>query len=142
MKRILVGVDGSPESALAAEKAAELAQATEAQLDLIYVVPRRLPPGPDAYVRTDEERRELVEHQYAAALLAEAERKIRRPGLVVNAEAQTGAVAETLSDLADSRDADLIVVGYRGLGAVTRALLGSVAQRVSQISSKPVLVVR
>ena len=39
MKRILVGVDGSPEAALAAEKAADLAQATGAKLQLVYVVP-------------------------------------------------------------------------------------------------------
>lgn len=142
MKLILVGVDGSPESALAMEKAALLAQATGAQLDLAYVVPRRLPPGPDAYVRTAEERREIVEHQYAAALLSEAERAVRQPGLVVNTEARTGPVAETLADLAEARKADLVVVGHRGRGAVTRALLGSVAQRLSQISSRPVLIVR
>ena len=48
MKRILVGVDGSPEAAVAAEKAADLAQATGAKLQLVYVVPSRPPRGPAA----------------------------------------------------------------------------------------------
>lgn len=142
MKRIVVGIDGSPESALAAEKAADLAKATGAELDVVYVVPRRIPPGPDAYVRSDEERRDLINHDYVAALLAEAERRCRREGLVVNTESETGAVAETLADYAEEHGADVLVVGYRGRGGVTRALLGSVAQRLSHISSRPVLIVR
>lgn len=142
MKRIVVGIDGSPESTLAAEKAADLAKATGSELDVVYVVPRRVPPGPDAYVRSEEERRDLVNHDYVAALLAEAERRCQRPGLVVNTETATGPIAETLADYAEEHGAAVVAVGYRGRGAVTRALLGSVAQRLSHISSKPVLIVR
>ena len=67
MKRILVGVDGSPEAALAAEKAADLAQATGAKLQLVYVVPSRPPPGPAEYV-VENERWELeAAYRVAAA---------------------------------------------------------------------------
>jgi len=141
-KRILVGIDGSEEAGAALAKAADLAQALDAELDVVYVVPRHPPPGPDAYPLTEEERRDLTEHQYAAALLAQAERDVRRPGLQVLTETERGPVAETLADAAAARNADLVVVGHRGRDAVRRAFLGSVADRLVQICSRPVLVVR
>src|ERR1700720_1247995 len=63
MKRILVGVDGSQEAAAAAEKAADLAQATGAKLQLVYVVPSRPPRGPAEFV-VESQRWELVERNY------------------------------------------------------------------------------
>ena len=44
-------------------------------------------------------------------------------------------------DVADRTDADVIVVGSRGLGAVKRAILGSVSTRVVGEARRPVLVV-
>lgn len=141
MKRILVGIDGSPEAVAAAEKAADLAKAVGAQLHIAYVVPRRPPPGPAAYVPASD-RHDLVERHYAAALLHEAELRCARKGLVVDSETHTGPTAETLADVADSGKFDLVVVGHRGRGGMRRTLLGSVADRLVQISHKPVLVVR
>ena len=141
MKRILVGVDGSPEAATAAEKAADLAKAVGAQLQIAYVVPRRPPPGPEAYLAATD-RHDLVERHYAAALLHDVELRCAREGLVVDSATHTGPTAETLADAADAGKFDLIVVGHRGRGGVRRTLLGSVADRLVQISHKPVLVVR
>jgi nucleotide-binding universal stress UspA family protein len=141
MKRILVGVDGSPEAAAAAEKAADLAKLVGARLQIAYVVPRRPPPGPEAYAPPGD-RRDLVERHYAAALLHDAELRCARPGLVLDSATHSGPIAETLAEAADAGDFDLVVVGHRGRGAVRRALLGSVADRLVQISHKPVLVVR
>jgi nucleotide-binding universal stress UspA family protein len=141
MKRILVGVDGSPEAAAAAEKAADLAQATGAKLQLVYVVPSRPPPGPVEYV-VESERSELVERNYAAAMLRQLEIQCRREGVEIDTATASGRVAESLADRAEKDGFDLVVVGHRGRGGVRRALLGSVADRLLQISSGPVLVVR
>jgi nucleotide-binding universal stress UspA family protein len=141
VKRILVGVDGSPEAVAAVDTAAGIARSLGAELMLAYVVPRRPPPGPAAFapelVRADN-----LEQSYAAGLLREAEMRCTRAGVPVDSESLTGSVAETLADLAESDRYDLIVVGHRGRGGVTRVLLGSVADRLLQISSRPVLVVR
>jgi nucleotide-binding universal stress UspA family protein len=53
-----------------------------------------------------------------------------------------GPAAEALAELAQAPDIQMVVVGHHGRGAVKRLLLGSVAQRLVQISPKPVLVVR
>ena len=140
MKRILVGVDGSPEAAQAADKAADLAASTGASLQLMYVVPPHLPPGPAAYV-SEVERRDLVERDYVPALLRELELRCRRPGVSIETATAIGPVAEALADTVGN-GFDLVVVGHRGRGAVARTLLGSIAKRLVQISPRPVLVVR
>ena len=142
VKRILVGVDGSGEAAAAVDKAAELAGAAGAQVLLAYVVPRHPPPGPDAYAPEEEIREEKLEHSYAAAMLREMEMRCIAKHVPVDSATLTGSIAASLADLAGSGGFDLVVVGHRGRGGVRRALLGSVADRLVQISPRPVLVVR
>jgi nucleotide-binding universal stress UspA family protein len=141
MKRFLVGVDGSEEARAAAEMAANLAKSVGANLQLVYVVPPNPPPGPGAYM-AEWDSRDLVERNYAAALLRDLEIRCRRDGVDIDTTTGFGPVAETLADMADSGAFDVVVVGHRGRGAVRRALLGSVADRLVQISNRPVLVVR
>jgi len=139
MKRILVGIDGSREAEAAADKAADLAQATRASLQILYVVPRHVPPGPGAYA-SDFERRDLVERDYVPALLHRLEQRCRRKGVIIDSATAIGPVAEALAKTAS--EFDMVVVGHRGRGAVAQTLLGSVAKRLVQISPRPVLVVR
>ena len=49
--------------------------------------------------------------------------------------------ARAISDLADSLDADLIIMGTHGRHGLTRALLGSVTERLLRMTSRPVLSV-
>ncbi|HWE25144.1 MAG TPA: universal stress protein [Myxococcales bacterium] len=141
MKRILVGVDGSAEAVAAVDKAIEIASAMGANVLLAYIVPHHVPPGPEAYapelVRADK-----LEHGYAAAVLRDLEMRCTSRSVAVDSTTRTGPVAETLADMAEAGGFDLVVVGHRGRGGVRRALLGSVADRLVQISSRPVLVVR
>jgi nucleotide-binding universal stress UspA family protein len=71
----------------------------------------------------------------------------RAHGLVVqegvNAEGEIleGSAAERVVELARDRNAPLIVVGSRGLGAAAGALLGSVSSAIIHRADRPVLVV-
>jgi nucleotide-binding universal stress UspA family protein len=139
MKRILVGVDGSNESRAAAKTAAELAGATGSQLTIAYAVP--LPTGAS---ELDLRANEWLDKEKAAgqAIVKEIAAAVGKPGLAIETVVVEGAPAHTLAELARSGDVDLVVVGHRGRGAIPRVLLGSVADRLVQISPKPVLVVR
>jgi nucleotide-binding universal stress UspA family protein len=141
MKRILVGVDGSKESRAAAKFAEEIARATGSQLFIA---------GSVAPVMVTESAPELVAQ---AASWQEKERQIAQnnvkeiaavigPGISVETIVTDGPAATALAELAKAGEVELVVVGHRGRNAVARALLGSVADRLVQISPKPVLVVR
>ena len=141
MKRILVGVDGSIESRAAADFAAELARQTGSQLTLAYVLPVPVPLAPDGYLQSLAAW-EVAEREYGVNLLRELSTRLQGPALAVETVSPSGPAAETLADLGQSGNVDLIVVGHRGRGSVSRLLLGSVADRLVQISTRPVLVVR
>ncbi|HWE25658.1 MAG TPA: universal stress protein [Myxococcales bacterium] len=139
MKKIVVGVDGSPESRLAAEQAAELARSMGARMLATYVVTLPVAVGPEPL---ELHTWEVAERKYASELLAKVAIQYRRSGIDVETVMPSGAPAETLAEMARSEDVQLVVVGHRGRGAIKRALLGSVADRLVQISPKPVLVAR
>jgi nucleotide-binding universal stress UspA family protein len=52
-----------------------------------------------------------------------------------------GGAAHVIADIAKERGADLIVAGTRGLGPVSRLLIGSVTHCLVQIAPCPVLVI-
>lgn len=141
MKRLLVGIDGSPEAAAAVQTAAGLAKALAAKLLLVFVAPRHMPRVTGSF-EAEAGGADLVEHDYVPALLFQAELACRHAGVEADTTCLAGPVAETLADLAETGDFDLVVVGHRGRGAVRRVLLGSVADRLVQICSRPVLVIR
>jgi nucleotide-binding universal stress UspA family protein len=140
MKRLMVGIDGSPESAAATRKAMELAKAFGARLMLVHVSSPRSSDA--AAYESAADGSDLMEHDYTAALLSQGFRDCRDAGVEAETSSAVGPVADALASMAEAEKMDLVVVGHRGRGAVTRALLGSVADRLTQICSRPVLVVR
>jgi len=141
VRRILVGVDGSMQSRLALEYAADLARATGARLMLACVVFAPDPLGdPELVTRTllwEEE-----EHERGEDLLREVAAAVARRGVASETVVVRGPVAATLAGLARSCDVDLVVVGHRERSALARMLIGSVADRLVETCPKPVLVVR
>jgi nucleotide-binding universal stress UspA family protein len=141
MKRILVGVDGSPESKQAAEFAAGLADALKAKLTLVYVAATPIPFGPEIEPHSLAQW-EIANREYGSAVLREMAARCARTGLRVETRLEAGPPAETLAHLAGLTGAGMIAVGHRGRSAGKRFLLGSVADRLAQISPGPVLICR
>src|SRR5947209_8389364 len=83
---------------------------------------------------------ELSEHDREP--LNEAVEIAEEKGFGVKTELLQGNPADEIVAYADTIDADLIVVGSRGHGAVASALIGSVSRGVLHESRRPVLVVR
>ncbi len=138
MKHVLVGIDGSAASHKAARMAAEIAGKFGARVTLAYVVPRLLLP-PDAYGLTVAEV-EAEHRAHADEVLAAAAAELA-PGADPARLVLFGSPADALVEAAQAGQADLLVVGSRGHGAVSRVLLGSTSGRVVHVSTGPVLVV-
>jgi nucleotide-binding universal stress UspA family protein len=140
MGQILVGVDGSKESRDAVKCAAHIARATRSMLVIASAVEPVLPgDSPEMAARIESGTREAREH--AHSVVEELAASIE-PGLEVETLVPEGRPAAALAGLARAAKVDMVVVGHRGRNAVVRALLGSVADSLLQISPKPVLVVR
>jgi len=80
--------------------------------------------------------------QAAKAMVEESGAKLLRAGYRVEQVPTIGNPADEILKIAETHEADLIVTGAKGLGAVGRFLLGSVSTRVVQHASCSVLVVR
>lgn len=140
MKRILIATDGSPASQEAVEFGIELAREHASELIFVHVVPTLdiVPMGPFGVGGA-------FPHEVTAAdedALDDAVARAAEHGLVSTTAMLRGDVVDEIVAFADSHDADLTIVGSRGRGAVTGALLGSVSRGVLAESKRPVLVVR
>ena len=76
------------------------------------------------------------------AILAEAEREVGGAGVKVRTFARQGEAADAILDVAEEEDADLIIVGNKGMTGAKRFLLGSVPNKVSHHAPCSVLIVR
>lgn len=138
-KRILIPVDGSPQSVHAAQTGLELAQALGAEIATVYVVEPPVPYTGEIGIPPDE-LLEVAERDDRDALAA-LRQSVRLPPEARHF-VRVGHPADVIGKVAAEWPADLIVIGSHGLGGLGRALLGSVADAVVRHSPCPVLVVR
>src|SRR5689334_337082 len=143
--RIVVGTDGSETAKQAVREATQLAKQTGASLDVVSA----FDPVPASRLR--EARLEApsdIEHavnpqEDVNAILAEAERDARAAGVEdVRTFARQGEAADAILDVAEAQNADLIVVGNKGMTGAKRFLLGSVPNKVSHHAPSSVLIIR
>lgn len=77
-----------------------------------------------------------------AALLDNVVAVARQEGTACTLRQEEGHAAEQILCVADTIEADLVVMGHRGLGGFQSLLLGSVSTRVAHHAACPVLVMR
>jgi len=133
MKKILVAYDGGQPGRRALDTAIDLAKRYGAELDVVSVVPihaGRAPMDP-----WDD--REVHEQE-----LGEAKAIVDAAGLRARYLEEFGAVASTIEAVTREGGYDTVVVGSRGLGAVSRFLQGSVSEHVVTHTDATVVVAR
>ncbi|MGK4584729.1 universal stress protein [Kitasatospora sp. HPMI-4] len=130
---IVVGYDGSPESAAAVDWAAREAQRRRLPLELLQAWPWQ----PGQPLGSEEAKR------WGKQQLAQREVELRAllPGLEVTAAHIPGGVPADVLEAA-GRNAAMLVLGSRGLGALRGFLVGSVSQEVLARAACPVVLVR
>lgn len=140
MKRILIATDGSPAAKQAIEVGVELAESEDAAILFVHVV-----PVADIVATSGFGLMAPVPHPLAASdeqLLDDALAIADRADVPASVKLLRGNTVDEIVAYADSMNADLIVVGSRGHGAITSALLGSVSRGVLAESRRPVMIVR
>jgi nucleotide-binding universal stress UspA family protein len=134
--RIVVGVDGSEASGRAVHWAASVAGALDREVVVVHALGliHRRPSGETVASDThrDEIRAEL-ERSWCAPL--------RDAGVPYRSELREGNPVTVLLETADAADANLIVVGSRGVGGFPGLQLGSTSAQVAQHARRPVVIV-
>jgi nucleotide-binding universal stress UspA family protein len=142
-KKILVAHDFSDPANRALAFAADLADRLKASLEVVHVHPDVYDGQSDPSLGLPWPMPDQVE-RYMRFLDTEVERAVR--GVLgesdnVKTHVVRGDPAKRIVALAAELGADMICIGSTGKGAVERALLGSVSQRVLRTSEVPVLTV-
>lgn len=144
-KRILVAVDDSKTAQKALDEAIKLAKQWQAQLRIVHVVDMVTLSWPEAgydasevYESFRKAGREVIAKAEKAASAAHVTAETK----MLELDKLAQHVADTITAEADAWPADLIVIGSHGRRGVRRMLLGSVAEGVARIASKPVLLIR
>lgn len=149
INKILVAVDGSSHSLKAVEMAAAIATGCDAELLILTVVkphqPKRISQELSAYAK--------LEHlgvadldammSLSADLVAHAENTARDAGVkTISKKIESGPAARTIVQIAKTSQADMIVIGSRGLGNIEATLRGGVSHRVELLAKCSVLTVK
>ena len=140
-KKILVAVDGSDHAANAVRCAVEVARGTGATTITMLAVDGCRPlKGPLAEIAKLED---LGRSEVFTRVLESAVINAQIPGdIPVDQQVRMGDPADNILAEADRIEADMIIVGRRGLGAYAELLLGSVSRKVVHLAKVPVMVVQ
>jgi nucleotide-binding universal stress UspA family protein len=140
MNRILIATDGSPSAQEATRFGLELAAEQDAATTFVFVAPAVDVLSAGGFGLTAAMPHEITEADREP--LDEALELAGDLGVRANARLLRGDPVDEIVAFADTVDADLIVVGSRGHGALASALLGSVSRGILREARRPVLVVR
>jgi nucleotide-binding universal stress UspA family protein len=140
MHKILIATDGSDSAREAVELGIELATEQGVVPVLVHVVPAVDVLPTSGFGMTGAVSHELTDYDWSP--LTDARALAEERGIDVRTQMLRGETVDEIVAYADTIDADLIVVGSRGHGALASALLGSVSRGVLHEARRPVLVVR
>jgi len=141
--KIVIGLDGSPHSLVGRDLVASLSwpAGTTVQLVGAYQLPVDWSGGLGSTASWMGELHDAIRDGLTEQLRAAADPLVTA-GLTVEQAVRLGRAADVLLDAARDLEADLVVVGSRGLGGLKAMLIGSVAGEVAEHATCPVIVAR
>jgi len=143
-RSIVVGTDGSESAGKALERALELARSSGAKLHVVTAIePMSAASVNRAIEGVPQEHRVKVNLQQAADdILGRAVADATSDGIDVETHPMAADPADAIITVAEVNDADLIVLGNKGMVGTGRFLLGSVPNKVSHHSPCDLLIVK
>ncbi len=141
---MVVGTDGSETAGEAVRQATELAHQLGAKVHLVSAY------EPVSEGRLREERQQVPDdlqwmvnpREDVSLTLEKAAGVLRSRGIAVEVHSREGDPADAILDVAEEQEADLIVVGNKGMTGAKRFLLGSVPNKVSHHAPCSVMIIR
>ncbi|MEA5036661.1 TRAP-T-associated universal stress protein TeaD [bioreactor metagenome] len=138
-EKILLATDGSENARRAAGEAVRLAKQLSSQVILVYIFSN--PPSQSRMAKANFDVHSILEEDAKIAIkdtidLFEAE------ALPYTLKVGIGDPAAEITDIAGKENADLVVIGSRGLGAIKGAVIGSVSQKVASRVTCPIMIVK
>jgi nucleotide-binding universal stress UspA family protein len=142
--RIVVGTDGSETATEAVRTAVELAKLSSAKLEIVSAYE----PIPRARLRDEESgisgdiSHTINPREDVQFVLDKAAAQAKKAEVEVVTHPREGDPADAILDVAEENDADLVLVGNKGMTGARRFLLGSVPNKISHHAPCDVWIVK
>jgi len=139
--KVLVAIDGSELGTMVIKRSGQFAKVTDCDLTVLNVA--KVDPL-NAELHEAGKITDLVrtKKEEAEKIVAKAQKTLKQYGVECEAQVGVGPVAETILEVAEKGNFDVIFVGSRGFGGIKRMLLGSVADDVIRHAHCSVTVIR
>lgn len=137
LKNILVPIDGSQNALRGLDKAISLAAGSDATITGLFVF--QLPWKAGLKFSKSIERQAQIN---ATRAIAVAKRKVENAGIPFKWKTAGGKPGDAIINVGKGVNADIIVIGARGIGGAKEKFFGSTSNYVMHKSTKPVLVVK
>jgi nucleotide-binding universal stress UspA family protein len=143
-ERILLSVDSSEDSNKAVRVVADLAPRYGAEVLVVHGRDLRSIPPPGTSVPMPPVGVDLETEEEAQAIVDEALEQLRKAGAEARGKVLSarGHIADHILAAATEVDAQLIVLGSRGMSRLQQIVIGSVANKIVQLALCPVLLAR
>ncbi|MGI6679017.1 MAG: universal stress protein [Dehalobacterium sp.] len=148
LKKILLAIDGSDHGMKAVDYALRLAQIEGGEVEIIYVIAnldKRINVtghmDPDLGFHLQEKTEEALNEE-GKMILDQGKAKFQDTDISCTTKLLTGNPAVVILHEAEKQNADVIVMGSRGLSGITRFVMGSVSSKVVNHAHCSVFIVR
>lgn len=139
--RILLPVDGSPHSDRATQHVVTMLQGRGHDAVLLLNVQEPI-DAPEVRGHMRAEEIEAMQISRGGDAIASARALLDKAGFAYTPSIVIGPIALTISNFAADQGCDMIVMGTRGLGAISSVLMGSVTTELLHLTELPVTLVK
>ncbi len=138
-EKILLATDGSENAKRAAGEALRLAKVLSSQVILVYIFSN--PPSQSRMAKANFDVHSILEED-AKTVIKDTIDLFESEALPYTLKVAMGDPAAEITDIAEKENADLVIIGSRGLGALTGVVIGSVSQKVAYRVTCPIMIVK